>query len=309
MKSVNCWLFKYPEPTLLDCGENTKESWEALLVGLKTNGLAIKDINKIVITHAHVDHMGMASRVAQESGAKVYLSEYASDWAEHVEVMWNQRTKLIRQTFVELIDTTSPILQFFNSQNSGFNQILNMWEAIPSDRVAKFESRDGIEMGGRQWEVIYAPGHSSSQTVFFDPHSREIMSADMLLAITPTPVIEFDPIESDKRQMGLPKMLESFHKMKALNISIAYPGHYAPFEQVNDVIDTQLTRIETRLEFALTKIKDGIKDFDRLFLELYPKRAHFPALVMMIGYLDVLEDRGLIRKEKDENDKFKFYPI
>jgi len=309
MKSVNCWLFKYPEPTLLDCGENTKESWEALLVGLKTNGLAIKDINKIVITHAHVDHMGMASRVAQESGAKVYLSEYASDWAEHVEVMWNQRTKLIRQTFVELIDTTSPILQFFNSQNSGFNQILNMWEAIPSDRVAKFESRDGIEMGGRQWEVIYAPGHSSSQTVFFDPNSREIMSADMLLAITPTPVIEFDPIESDKRQMGLPKMLESFHKMKALNISIAYPGHYAPFEQVNDVIDTQLTRIETRLEFALTKIKDGIKDFDRLFLELYPKRAHFPALVMMIGYLDVLEDRGLIRKEKDENDKFKFYPI
>jgi len=309
MKSVNCWLFKYPEPTLLDCGENTKESWEALLVGLKTNGLAIKDINKIVITHAHVDHMGMASRVAQESGAKVYLSEYASDWAEHVEVMWNQRTKLICQTFVELIDTTSPILQFFNSQNSGFNQILNMWEAIPSDRVAKFESRDGIEMGGRQWEVIYAPGHSSSQTVFFDPNSREIMSADMLLAITPTPVIEFDPIESDKRQMGLPKMLESFHKMKALNISKAYPGHYAPFEQVNDVIDTQLTRIETRLEFALTKIKDGIKDFDRLFLELYPKRAHFPALVMMIGYLDVLEDRGLIRKEKDENEKFRFFPI
>lgn len=309
MKSVNSWLFKDPVPTLLDCGENTDASWEALLSALKTNGLSVNDIEKIVITHAHVDHMGMANRIIQESGATIYLSEYAYQWAVDLEQLWAQRTQLIRQTFIELVDNDSPIIQFFTSNKSGFGSIIEMWEPIPVENVKKIESSAGIDMGGRHWEAIYAPGHSSTQTVFFDPLTKEMMSADMLLAIAPTPVIELDPTDSTKRQKGLPKLIESFHKMKGFNISRAYPGHYSSFDEVNELIDRQLERIEMRLDFALSKVNEGVKSFDKLFLELYPKRTHFPALVMMVGYLDVLEVRGLIRKEKDEDGKFRFHPI
>jgi len=94
-----------------------------------------------------------------------------------------------------------------------------------------------------------------------------------------------------------------------LNISKAYPGHYAPFENVNELIDRQLSRIEQRLEFTLSKIKEGKDNFTSLFLELYPKRTHFPALVMMIGYLDELEVRNYICKEKNEQGKFRFHPV
>lgn len=309
MKSVNSWLFKEPIPTLLDCGEDTDASWDALLAGLKNNGLSVSDIQKIIISHAHVDHMGMANRVVKESGATVYLSEYAYQWATDLEELWAQRTQLIRQSFTDLLDSTSPIVQFFTSSNSGFGNIIDMWEPIPIENVKQFQSSDGIDMGGRHWDVIYAPGHSSTQTVFFDSESREMMSADMLLAMAPTPVIELDPLDPSKRQMGLPKLIESFHKMKALHISRAYPGHYSSFDEVNEVIDRQLARIEMRLEFALSKVKDGITSFDNLFLELYPKRTHFPALVMMIGYLDVLEVRGLIHKEKNDEGKFSFHPV
>jgi len=145
--------------TLVDCGEYTKESWEALVFGLRQTGLTVKDIQQIVITHAHVDHVGMANRIVQESGAHVYFSEYAYQWATDLDGLWNQRTRLIRKTFKELIDADSPITTFFSSSNSHFDNMLDMWEPIPSENVIKFQSSDGIEMGGRNWKVIYAPGH------------------------------------------------------------------------------------------------------------------------------------------------------
>lgn len=306
MKTVNSWLFKNPEPTLVDCGELTPESWESLQTALANNGLSVKDIRKIVITHAHVDHMGMANRIVQESGAMVHLSEYAFPWAQELEQLWDVRSVLIRNTFQSLLSKDSPIIEFFGAGSTGFGSMLDMWEVIPAENTIQFLSQDGIEIGDRHWEVIYAPGHSSTQTVFFDPTSRHMLSADMLLQLAPTPVIELDPDKPGERQKGLPKLIESFHKMKSLDIKKAYPGHYTAFEHVNEVIDAQLTRIEMRLTQCLGFVKEGTDNFSALFAALYPKRIHFPALVMMIGYLDELEERGLIRKDMTEEGTYRF---
>ena len=75
MKSVNAFLLKGDEPTLVDCGEKTPASFEALRAGLRREGLELKDLQKIVITHAHVDHMGMAAQVAEASGAEASGAE------------------------------------------------------------------------------------------------------------------------------------------------------------------------------------------------------------------------------------------
>jgi len=74
MKTVNAFLVIGDAVTLVDTGENSPECWEAMTKGLNDNGLTINDIDEIVITHAHVDHMGMARRISDESGAKVMVS-------------------------------------------------------------------------------------------------------------------------------------------------------------------------------------------------------------------------------------------
>lgn len=306
MKSVNSWLFRDPIPTLVDCGEYTADSWATLKMRLHEHGLTIKDIEKIIITHAHVDHMGMANQIVQESNAKVYLSEYAFSWGEHVNELWNNRSQIIKETFLQLVGPSSPMHGFFNDGKSFLNSMLTMWEPIPKEHIVKFESKDGIDIGGRHWDVIYAPGHSSTQTVFFDRESRHLLSADMLLNIAPTPVIEIDPLQPGTRQPGLPKLIESFGTMKSLNISKAFPGHYDAFDSVNKTIDRQLDRIEMRIQHCYEFIKQGCNDYNSLFKKMYPNRIHFPALVMMIGYLDVLEVRGLIAKEKNEHGIFQF---
>lgn len=306
MKSVNSWLFKDPIPTLVDCGEYTNDAWTTLCLQLKEQGLQVSDIKKIVVTHAHVDHMGMANRIIQASDAKVYLSEYAFPWGEHVVDLWKKRSQLIRNTFIELIEPESPIHGFFKNSGSFFNQMLEMWEPIPKERLVQFQSQDGITIGDRHWEVIYAPGHSSTQTVFFDRDSRHLISADMLLNIAPTPVIEMDPEESGIRQPGLPKLIDSFHVMSELKIKKAFPGHYESFESINETIEHQLGRIEMRITQCHEFIQQGSSQFSELFKKMYPKRMHFPALVMLVGYLDVLEEREKIIKRKDDLGIFRF---
>jgi len=91
MKTVNAYLFLDPVPTLIDCGEKTSASWDALVAALKKYGLQIKDIERVIITHAHVDHIGMAGKIAAHSKAQIWVNEYCYTWATDKEEMWARR--------------------------------------------------------------------------------------------------------------------------------------------------------------------------------------------------------------------------
>ncbi len=309
MQSVNSWLIKEPIPTLIDCGELTEDSWTAMNKQLGEHGLLVSDIQKIIITHAHVDHMGMANRIVEHSDAKVWMSEYCYEWGANVHAMWNKRNELIRDTFSTLVTKDSILSNFFTHGKSFFSSMLDMWEPIPVENTIRFESKEGIDIGGQHWEAIYTPGHSATQTVFFQNESRQMFSADMLLKLTPTPVIELDPYDSTKRQVGLPKLIDSLNAMKKLDIAVAYPGHYETIENVDQLIETQLRRIEMRLEETRSLIKDGKHRYNDLIATMYEDRISFPAIVMLIGYLDVLEERGLIKKSMSEEGIYLFRSV
>ena len=118
--------------------------------------------------------------------------------------------------------------------------------------------------------------------------------------------LEADPDDPTKREIGLPTLIQSFEKMKKLNIKKVYPGHYEAFENINTVINNQLERIEKRLAETHQLIAKGSNTYDDLFGIVYANRMSFPAAVMMIGYLDELEERELIKKEMTSQGIYTF---
>jgi len=70
---ANAYLFTGPEPTLIDCGIDSDESWQALVDALAQHGLTVADLQRVIVTHAHVDHMGMAGRIVANSQAKLWI--------------------------------------------------------------------------------------------------------------------------------------------------------------------------------------------------------------------------------------------
>lgn len=292
MTTVNCYLFLEPVPTLIDCGEKTAASWKALNDALAEYGLKISDIKRLIITHAHVDHIGMAGKIVAASACEVWVSDYVYPWAVNLAEMRQQRIDLIDE-LLELAGEHPhiPIKQHFLSFMEGFRK---NWDPIPVNHVKRFAVDETLEIGGLDWEVIYTPGHCINQTCFYQAEQKALISADMLLKITPTPASDLTLEAPFQRVKALPLMLQSYQKIAALDIERVYPGHYKTFSNHLDLITKQTTRIEKRKQECLVIIQNGASNFFDILNGLYKNRFSPPAFPMLMGYLDLLLEDGAI---------------
>ena len=74
---VNVYLIAEDPLTIIDTGPKTKETIEALRAGLRKAGFLVSDLRRIVLTHAHEDHCGLARSLRDEAkNAEVLVHEW-----------------------------------------------------------------------------------------------------------------------------------------------------------------------------------------------------------------------------------------
>jgi glyoxylase-like metal-dependent hydrolase (beta-lactamase superfamily II) len=298
--SVNAYLFLEPEPVLVDTGLKSDESWFALEKGLAQHGLAVSDIARVIITHAHVDHYGQAGAIIENNKADVWISQLGVPWLREEEEYDVLRHNFYRDFFLPSIGLAPEIMQMVQA---GYKAMTKQTHPIPASRIRPFNLNDKLQMGGRDWQVLHTPGHASMQTCFYDPQHRLLLSADMLLATTPTPVVESPLDGSWNRVPALPLFLQSLDKIEALEIDTVLPGHGQPFGDHRAVIGRQRERIYRRRDECLGFIKAGCHTPLELLDKMYshqPQVFRFTGLWMLIGYLDLLEIDGSIQRETKE---------
>ena len=291
---VNAILIPGPEPVLVDTGLKLPDCQAALEKGLAEQGLNMEDLKKIVITHAHVDHAGMAAYLAKRSGAEVWVNELSYQWIADLPKMWDERIDILDRV-TKLGGLPDELRQKGNASMRG---ITAMWESVPEKYLRRFPINGTIEMGGADWQVIYAPGHTITQTCFYQPEQKWLISADMLLHKAPTPVIDAD--ENGKRVRGLPKFMEMLDQFEAMEISITYPGHGDLIHDHREVIQRQRARIEMRKNEVLDLVAAGhktIQEITNVMYAHYPLAARSSGFGMVIGYLDLLMDEEAVRRE------------
>lgn len=284
---VHTYLFLEPEPTLIDCGEKSPQSWNALQKGLGEFGLSIKDLKKIIITHPHVDHIGMAQQIAEESQAEVWVSDLVYDWAVNPQLQWDKRTQVIDS----VLRKGGIPKELSNNIQSGFKIVMNAWEAIDAKYIKVFKTDQKIEIGKDEWQVMPMFGHSQHQTCFYQPETESFIAADMLLDVTPVPVIEPNQNYS-QRMKSLPQMMDSYKKLSQLALSHVYPGHGRNLPNPHQTIENQVNRIHMRKEECLTYVRKGIKSVFEIAQLMYPNLNGFALMMgfgMTLGYLDLLE--------------------
>ncbi len=298
---VNVYLFRQPEPVLVDAGLKSPASWEALQFGLAEHNLTVMDISRVIITHPHIDHFGQAGTITANSDADVWICELGVDWLTEPADMWERRLEYYRREFLHAVGFDPLIIEAIVGS---MKVIADQSDPIPRERIHTFPPTGILQMGGMAWQILHTPGHSSAQTCFYQPETRQLLSADMLLQTTPTPVVE-RPLHAADRIPALPQFMQSLDRVAALELEAVYPGHGRPFGprfhlDHHAIIQKQRDRIQQRKAECLVHIQQGAHTPAALVDKLYahhPPQFRFAGLWMLIGYLDLLLADGVIRQE------------
>lgn len=289
--SVNVYLFVEPEPVLIDAGYNSAVAWDALQHGLAAHNLRAADLQRVIITHPHVDHYGLAARIARAGRAQVWMANRGVQWLYEFPAQQQRRIEYYREVFLPALGLTPGATQQFLAWMQG---VRTKWEPIPTERIVSFALDEPLALGGLDWQVLHLPGHDSHLTAFYQPQTRQLLAADALIIPTATAVVDAPPA-GKPRALALPQMTNSLERLAALAVDIVYPGHGAPFADHRTVIARQLARIEQRTEECWRYVRAGVETAAELFARLYGERAASvgPAgLWMVVGYLDRLVVSG-----------------
>jgi len=227
------------------------------------------------------------------------------DWLLDFAGMWQKRLDFYRDIFLPQtglpLPTQRAVVAYFESVKESF-------ESVPADCVQTFRAGEMLSLGGLDWRVIHTPGHASHQTCFYQPETRQFISADHLLHRAPTPIVE-RPSTGNGRVPALPQFLQSLDLVEPLEMDIVYPGHGDLITNHRALIRQQRERIQQRKLECLSLVDAGhetIAELVEIMYAHYPAQARFSGLWMLVGYLDLLQAEGLV-KERPVGEVLHFY--
>lgn len=303
--AVNVFLLEGDRPTLVDAGPHTEAALDALEEGLALRSLRLEDIALILVTHQHHDHAGLVSHVKQCSGAEVAalepLARYLDDLEQSAELDDAYAVAVMLRHGME--ENVAESLRDMSRATRRFGC------SVRVDRV--LQDGDELLVNGRRLVVLARPGHSPTDTVFYDPADDLLFAGDHLLdrissnPYAHAPIGVDDPVaraaESDEPR-SLPLYLESLRRTRELEVSTVLPGHGPRFSRHRALIDTRLRMHEERGEAILGRIGGGATaaELARTLWDRLPLTQLYLAISEVLGHLQLLRDAGRVRSvERD----------
>jgi glyoxylase-like metal-dependent hydrolase (beta-lactamase superfamily II) len=294
---VNCYLLEDDPLTLIDAGPNSGKALNELERQLEALGHSIEDVEKVVITHQHIDHLGLVDIVAQRSGAEVSAIDvvvpFVENFGEDADRDDREAAELmLRQGISEEVVTA-------------LRQVTGSFRAWGSKTkvTAPFADGDRLEFRDRSLEAMLRPGHSPSDTVFWDEDRKILIAADHLIKhISSNPLISRPLDGSSDRRQALVEYIASLQKTRELPAEIVLSGHGEPIENHRELIAERFALHQRRAGKLYSLISEEPRTGHGLAQELWGDVAvtqAFLTLSEVIGHVDLLINAGYVREVED----------
>jgi glyoxylase-like metal-dependent hydrolase (beta-lactamase superfamily II) len=294
---VNSYLLEDGPLTLVDAGPNSGKALDELERQLEALGHRIEDIELVIITHQHIDHLGLVDIVAQRSGADVAALDlvvpFVENFGDDAERDDEEAAALmLRHGISEEVVTA-------------LRQVTGSFRAWGAKAKVTRPLRDGelLELRDRKLEVQHRPGHSPSDTVFWDEDRRILLAADHLIKhISSNPLISRPLDGSSERTQALVTYLESLKRTRELPAEIVLAGHGEPITDHVELIDKRFTMHQRRAEKLYGLIAEEPRTGHELAQAIWGDVAvtqAFLTLSEVIGHVDLLVNAGHVREVED----------
>ncbi len=294
---VNCYLIEDEPLTLVDTGPNSGKALDELQNQLKVLGHSIDDIELVILTHQHIDHVGLVEIIVEHSGAQVAALDKAvrrlANFAEDAELDDRFSAELMLRSGIP--ENVVVALQ-------GVSRSFRAWgsRATVTRPLADGET---LQLRDRKLEVLHRPGHSPSDTVFWDEERKILLAADHLIAhISSNPLITRPLDGSDERTQALVSYRDSLLKTREMPAEIVLPGHGEPITDHVTLIDERMRMTERRKEKIWKLIEEKPRTGHEIAQELWGNVAvtqAFLTLSEVIGHVDLLVNDGSVCEVED----------
>lgn len=235
------YLIKYGgETILIDCGWNTDDAYGALEQGMAEHGAHPNDITKLIITHVHPDHYGMAGRLKKLSSCEVIIhekdAEVIKDRYFGPKPLMANMQKFMQMNGVPPMDAPG--------MSQGSMNMLDRVSPVPPDTEVK--GGEVIRAGDYEFELIWTPGHSPGHICIYEPNRKILFTGDHVLP-TITPNVS---IHTQTHGSPLGDYIRSLDIVEALDVDYVFPAHEFDIK----VLKTRLKEIHDHHEMRLDEM-------------------------------------------------------
>lgn len=299
---VNVYLIKEEPLTLIDVGPKTPEAAIVLRDKLRANGVRFEDVKRIVLTHAHEDHCGLAGQVRDEAkNAEIFVHGWETGHlfgrlgrAEHKNLML--RAGVPEEIYREIQALYAEIALLTDTLNEGeFSELKDEME---------------LEFAGGALRVLHTPGHTPGSCSFLREANRTLIAGDCVLKrVTPNPIVSLDPHDAQKRFQSLAEYLVSLARIRAAAPTLVYGGHGEPITDFEEIFHRYVRAVDERQKKTINLISgDGATAFQvarALFPDAVDKNVHrFLAISEAVAHLDYAVSEQKVAVELKDNVEF-----
>jgi glyoxylase-like metal-dependent hydrolase (beta-lactamase superfamily II) len=298
LNHINLWVLEDGDHlTLIDTGidtEITRNTWRDIFAG----PLKDKKIDRLICTHFHPDHMGLAGWLMREYGAPVHMThgEY------HAAKLWHgQRNDTFIDKLIGYLVSGGIDVEMARTTAAQRGKIPSLVSATP-EIVTEIQPEAPIQAGGTTWRVMIGEGHAPQLVTLYSADRNVLISSDQILPqISPNISVSLFTPDADPLKLYMTGM-EKFRDLPA--DTLVLPSHRMPFTGLHQRIQSLVSHHDDRLNAALEACAQEVTAY-KVMLKLFPRMldAHqtFFALGETFAHLNYLIGQGaVIRTTRDD---------
>lgn len=298
LNHINVWALADGDGwTLVDTGLQTKETadaWRAAIAG----PLGRKPIKRVIVTHMHPDHIGMAGWLTRKHDVRLWITRLEYISCRMLAADTGREAPADGVRFYRAAGWDEDAIETYKARFGGFGKGLY---ALP-DSYRRINDGETIEIDGRGWRVVVGHGHSPEHACLWQPDLGVLISGDQVLPKISSNVSVF-PTEPDADP--LTDWLDSLAKVKRTvpDDVLVLPAHNDPFNGLHARLDhliggheRGLGRLEQRLATAPRRAVDV---FGALFARTISDGLLGMATGESLAHLNCLRARGRAVAEPD----------
>ncbi len=304
---INLWLIRDDDGwVVVDTGMGTQDAaghWRNIF-SKHLDGLPV---TKVIVTHMHPDHVGLAGWITRKFQCKLYMSRLEYITCRMLVSDTGRDAPEEGVAFYRAAGWSEDALDQYKVKFGGFGRAVSR---LP-DAYVRLEEGEQLVIGGSPWKIMVGAGHSPEHVCLFNEEKNVLISGDQLLPRISSNV-SVHPTEPDADP--LEDWLVSLQRLRDELPSdvLVLPAHNLPFRGAHERLDSLIAGHRTVLKRVLDRL-DTPKHVQDLFIAMFGRQIGDDALSLATGetlaHLNYLVHRGLARVYTDGDGLLTFEKV